>query len=575
MRKTEGVWEGVPKNVGMYLRTVQRRNRDGSVVRYVQLAHNFRHPQTGRPEAQVLWSFGREEEVDRTQLERLVRSIERFLSPEQALRRQGLLRFVESRPVGGGWVLEGLWKQLGIPRAVAEVVGQRRVRLPVERALFAMVANRALDPSSKLGTWEWVQQGVVLPGTVGIQLQHLYRAMDLLVEAGEPLQRAVYFSVADLLELEVDLLFLDTTTTYFEVEEEEGLRRRSGRSADRRPDLPQIVIGLAVTRSGLPVRCWVWPGNTADVTRVEEVKRDLIAWKLGRVVTVVDRGFTSEETLRVLQRAGGHYIAGERLRAGKEGVREALRRAGRYQRVRPNLEVKEIVVGTGEARQRYLLVRNPQQADQDRAQREKVLRRIREELAAIQHLPREQHAKAVCALIAHPVYGRYLKLDTRGWPVVDRAKVQAEAKLDGKYLLRTSDDTLSPADVALGYKQLIEVEEAFRTLKHTLELRPIYHRRDDRIRAHVLLCWLALLLVRVAEVRVEEQLGQHYSWARIRTELERQGSSTSARRPPPCRPSSSGPWGSLSRPASSASTPPGPPRRNTRVSTTRRQKGVN
>jgi hypothetical protein len=105
--------------------------------------------------------------------------------------------------------------------------------------------------------------------------------------------------------------------------------------------------------------------------------------------------------------------------------------------------------------------------------------------------------------------------------VIDRAKVQAEARLDGKYLLRTSDDTLTPADVALGYKQLVEVEEAFRTLKHTLELRPIYHRRDDRIRAHVLLCWLALLLVRVAEMRVEQGLGQPYSWDRIRIELQR------------------------------------------------------
>jgi len=190
------------------------------------------------------------------------------------------------------------------------------------------------------------------------------------------------------------------TTTYFEVDEPdgaEGLRRRSGRSTDHRPDLPQIVIGLAVTRSGLPVRCWVWPGNTADVTRVEEVKQDLIAWKLGRVVTVVDRGFVSEENLRVLQRTGGHYIAGERLRAGKAGVEEALSRPGRYRRVRPNLEVKELVVGTGEARERYILVRNREQAERDRARREQILSRIREELRAIERLPKGQQAKAVCA----------------------------------------------------------------------------------------------------------------------------------------------------------------------------------
>jgi len=513
----------------MYIRTVQRKNRDGSIVRYVQLAHNFRHPQTGRPQAKVLWSFGREEEVDRQQLQRLIRSIERFLSPEEALQRQAQeadvpLRFVESRPLGGGWVLDRLWHELGIAQTIQEAVADRRVRLPVERALFAMVANRALAPASKLATWEWLQKEVVLPGTEGVELHHLYRAMDLLVAAGEALQKAIYWSVADILQLEVDLLFLDTTTTYFEVDEpddEQGLRHYSQRSTDHRPDRPQIVIGLAVTRSGLPVRCWVWPGQTTDVSRVEEVKRDLIAWKLGRVITVVDRGFVSEENLRTLQRAGGHSIVGERMRSGKAGVEQALSRPGRYQKVRPNLEVKEIVVGTGEARQRYILVRNPEQAERDRAQREQILARLREELAGLERLPKEEHTRAVCALIAHPTYGRYLKLDSRRWPVIDRAKVEAEARLDGKYLLRTSDDTLAPAEVALGYKQLLEVEEAFRTLKHTPEIRPVYHRREDRIRAHVLLCWLALLLVRVAEMRVEERLGQRYTWDRIRAELDR------------------------------------------------------
>jgi hypothetical protein len=498
----------------MYLRTVQRRNRDGSVVRYVQLAHNFRHPQTGRPQAQVLWSFGREEEVDRAQLERLVRSIERFLSPEQALQRQARdhevpLRFLESRPLGGGWVLDALWRELGIPQAIGEVVQDRRVRLPVERALFALVANRALAPTSKLGTYEWLKEEVALPGTEGVELHHLYRAMDLLVEAGEPLQRAVYFSVANLLQLEVDLLFLDTTTTYFEVEEEAGLRRRSGRSTDRRPDLPQIVIGLAVTRSGLPVRCWVWPGNTTDVTRVEEVKQDLVAWKLGRVVTVVDRGFVSEENLRVLRRAGGHYIAGERLRAGKKGVKEALSRPGRYQQVGPHLEVKEIVVGTGEARQRYILVRNAAQAERDREQREQILGHIREELEAIERLPPGRQAQAVGVLLAHPTYGRYLKLDQR------------------RYLPSAGRPHPGP--------------------------RPA-------------------VLAGVAQ-RVEQGLGQPYSWDRIRIELQRmhlgtfrgQAGVTSVPRSLPSRPSSSGPSAPQSHPASSASTPPGPRGVDTRV----------
>jgi transposase len=272
---------------------------------------------------------------------------------------------------------------------------------------------------------------------------------------------------------------------------------------------------LAVTREGIPVRCWVWPGNTADMAVVPQVKQDLVGWKLGRVVTVVDRGFVSEENLKELQRAGGHYIAGERLRSGKAGAEAALKRPGRFHKVKEGVEVKEIIVGEGEARQRYVEVRNPKRVERDRAQRQALLERLQEELKGLGEIKGPAHSKACCALLSHPAYGRYLKLDRHGRPRIDRSKVTEEAHLDGKYLVRTSDDSLSVDDVALGYKQLSEVEQAFRCLKHQLDLRPIHHRLEERIRAHVLLCWLALLLIRVAENRTGE------TWGKMRARLER------------------------------------------------------
>ena len=153
--------------------------------------------------------------------------------------------------------------------------------------------------------------------------------MDLLVEADAQakVQEAVFFACADLLNLEVDLLFFDTTSTYFERDEPEtgeGAFRVFGHSKDHRPDLPQIVIGLAVTREGIPVRVWCWPGNTNDMSVITEVKDDLRGWRLGRVVTVVDRGFSSDENLRYLTRAGGHWIAGERMRDGSPDAQAAL-----------------------------------------------------------------------------------------------------------------------------------------------------------------------------------------------------------------------------------------------------------
>jgi len=168
-----------------------------------------------------------------------------------------------------------------------------------------MVANRVLAPMSKLAAAEWATSETWIDGVDRLEAPHLYRAMEFLLEAREEVEREVYCQVADLLNLEVDLLHFDTTSTYFEVEEPDELRRQ-GHSKDTRPDLTQVVVGLAVTRDGIPVRSWVWPGNTNDMTVIEEVKRDLIGWKLGRVITVVDRGFRSEENLRILQRAGGH-----------------------------------------------------------------------------------------------------------------------------------------------------------------------------------------------------------------------------------------------------------------------------
>jgi hypothetical protein len=321
----------------MYLRTTARTNKDGSVVRYLALAHNQRVGAATK--ANVLLNLGREDRLDPDGLRRLVRSINRYLGePDTDGTDAGTdaaavtgtdtategLRLMSSRPAGAAWLLHGLWKALDVDTALRTVLGGRRFTTDVERVLFALVANRAIDPSSKLAAAEWASHDVAIPGLDGMDDDQAYRAMDLLIEADTDasVQEAVFFAVADLLNLEVDLLFFDTTSTYFERDTEdpdppegadggsEGALgfRRYGHSKDHRRDLPQIVIGLAVTREGIPVRCWCWPGNTADQAILPEVRDGLRGWRLGRVVTVVDRGFSSRENLAYLQRAGGHYI---------------------------------------------------------------------------------------------------------------------------------------------------------------------------------------------------------------------------------------------------------------------------
>ena len=514
--------------VGMYLRSTQRKNRDGSVVRYIQLAHNRRVD--GVTQADVLVNFGREDRLDTDGLRRLVASINRYLgdtdSDDGAVEVGDGLTVVVSRPMGAAWLLDGLWRQLGVDRALAEVLGGRRFTTDVERVLFALVANRAIDPASKLAAAEWASNDVAITGLDAMDEDQAYRAMDLLVEADTcaEVQEAVFFAVADLLNLEVDLLFFDTTSTYFETEDTDEFRRH-GKSKDSRQDLPQIVIGLAVTREGIPVRCWVWPGNTNDNSILPEVKDGLRGWRLGRVVTVVDRGFSSDKNLDYLRRAGGHWIAGEKMRDGSPDAHEVLSRQGRYQQVRDNLRVKEVRLDGDESGKRWIICHNPFEAERDLAQRTAALARVTAELERIDTARARDrkrkrrsdavHVKAECALRDHPSLGRWVRQLKSGRLRIDAAKVRAEERLDGKFLLSTSDPDLTAEDVALGYKNLLEAERGFRDMKSTLDLRPVYHRIEPRIRAHVLLCWLALLLIRVAERRTA------MTWRRIGLELGR------------------------------------------------------
>lgn len=507
----------------MYVRTISRKNKDGSKVTYVQLAYNVWDKEKGHARAEVIYSFGRADELDVDAIRRLVKSLCRFLSPEDALQAQVSLekgsdglQFRRSLPMGGAFILRRLWETLGLHRVIVKSLKGREYRSPVEWAIFAIVANRALSPDSKRAVEEWVREDVVLGNEEPISLQHLYRAMDFLLDNEDSIQKEVFFATADLLNLEVDLLFFDTTSTYFEMDEEdqEGLKRY-GYSKDKRPDLPQVVIGLAVTKEGIPVRCWVLPGNTQDMTTVDIVKKDLKGWKLSRCIWVMDRGMNSEENRIILQKAGGHYILGERLRDAQGNYKEALSSRGRYRDIKDNLKVKEVTIGEGERRRRFILVYNPEEAKKDKATRERTLKRIEGSFKVLGGQRGKAHRKAVCELMSHRSMGRYLKQLKGGAIKIDHVKVKAEEALDGKYLLSTSDDSLSAEDVALGYKQLMEVERAFRTLKTTLDIRPIYHRKDERIRSHVLLCFLALFLVRI----VERKIGK--TWDNVRAIMER------------------------------------------------------
>jgi len=323
----------------MYLRETRRKNEDGTVVSYLQLAHNERHPQTGTPTAKVFHNFGRADQVDREALRRLVASVSRFLEPAQAVAATAGsdVEIIDSRRFGGAFVLDQLWERLGIGPALRRAAAGRRLDAGVtERVLFALVANRCLEPSSKLAACRWVTERVAILSCPAFEDDAAYAAMDFLLAALGEIAEEIFARTANLLNLSCYVIFAGTSSTYFEVDvadelaelatalgeqeargqvadqdvpDEEATRRFSRHSKDHRPDLPQVVPGMAVTAEGIPVRCWTFPGTTSGQVIIKKIKDDLAGWSLHRVVWVADSGFNSAANRGYLQKGGGHYIA--------------------------------------------------------------------------------------------------------------------------------------------------------------------------------------------------------------------------------------------------------------------------
>jgi hypothetical protein len=407
--------------------------------------------------------------------------------------------------------------------------------------LFALVAQRALEPDSKLAATRWVAERVAIAGCGGFSDDAAYRSMDFLLDALGEIAQRIFDAVAHLLNLDVDIVFVDSTSTYWEVdapdeaaelapepEPDDGVgkaveqaARRFGKSKDHRDDLPQVVIAMAVTRDGIPVRAWTFPGSESDQRIIRTIKDDLGSWNLHRLVWVADAGFASAANRAYLTRGGGHYIHAEKLRHTNAKAATALARPGRYHTVADNLRVKEIRVapggGTadGARSERFVVCHNPDAADRDAAVRQRLIEHLQHLIEGSDAWSKRRRDEFVGSLKNKPGLRRLLRRTTTGLLRIDRAAAARETHYDGKWLLRTSDLTLTPEDLAAAYKQLIAVERGWRDCKTSLGLRPVYHYREDRIRAHVQLCWLALLLIRVAETRTGD------TWRNLRHELDR------------------------------------------------------
>ncbi len=515
----------------MYLRSTKRKNKNGSTVEYFQLAHNERHPETRKPVAKIIHNFGRADQLDRDELIRLCRSIARVCGiqisdpvsdamdidsetgPFEDLSIKHTLSF------GAPMVIETLWDRLGLKEVLNSIAKSKGLKVPYERALLAMTANRLCEPESKLGVWDRWLPKVYLPSCQDLKLKHMYEAMDLLHEHSSEIEEAIFFKVADLFNLEVDLIFYDTTTASFHVDYEDDPDRHENATLRKFGHAkegfwaPQVVIALAVTREGIPVRSWVFPGNTSDASTVKKIRSDLKGWSLGRAMFVADSGMNSEDNRKELARACGKYLLACRMASVAEIKRDVLSKRGRYTVFKDNLQAKEVIVGDGERRKRYILCHNPKEAERQRKHRQMIIELLERELES--HPDASASAQWAIELLASRRFKRYLKV-TKGNKVrINRGSIKEAARYDGKWVLETNDDTISLEDAACGYKSLMVIERCFRSLKRTqIKLTPMYHWASRRIEAHVKICVLALLIQRISELECGTP------WSQIRRELD-------------------------------------------------------
>jgi len=500
-----------------------RVKRTGAYA-YLQIVESFREKR--QVHQRVLSTLGRLDVLQATgQLEKLMRSGLRFCEQLAIIdaHAAGQTQPVQVQRVGPDLVFGRLWESVQLGTIVRRALESRRFEFDVERAVYLTVLHRMFASGSDRAAERW-RQAYRLPGTEALDLHHLYRAMAFL---GEPLdekpgarvlstprctkdwiEEQLFEQRRDLFST-IDLVFFDTTSIYFEGE---GGREigQYGKSKDHRPDLKQMVVGLALDLDGWPLCCELWPGNTADVTTLRPVVNRLRQrFRVRRVSMVADRGMISADTIAALESEALDcaYILGARMRSVKEISQRVLADRGRYREVTPKrktskdpspLKVKEVVLGE----RRYIVCLNEEQRRKDAADRQ----------AIVEHL-REQLKRGDKDLIGNKGYRKYLRIGAGEHFTIDEQKIQEEARYDGKWVLQTNlaDE---PPMIALAYKELWMVEDLFRTMKSILETRPIYHKRDETIRGHVFCSFLALLLRRALEQRLEEK-GESWEWTEI------------------------------------------------------------
>lgn len=499
------------------------RVKKSGKYQYLQIVENKK--EKGKVKQRVIATVGRMDRLqEKGRVETLIRSLSRFSEKALLILSGQSDVSANSVTIGPPLLFQRLWKQSGIEACIKKLLVGRKFEFDVERAIFMTVLHRLMVSGSDRFCDKW-RRDYLIPGTEDLELHHLYRAMNFLGEALPPHQQTDEFNTRrnkDLIEemlffnnrdlfSKLDLVFFDTTSIYFEGQGGEHFGRR-GFSKDHRPDLHQMVVGAVLDNNGRPICCEMWPGNTTDVTTLmPEIDRLRTRFGMGKFCVVADRGMISAKTLDKLNDDEMPYILGTRMRRVKKINTHILTHGGRYKKVYPEhadrskpapLKVKEVVHdGT-----RYIVCLNERQARKDASDREAIIESLKKQLK-----------KGPKSLVGNKGYRRYLKV-AKGSARIDTAKIKAEARFDGKWVLVTNTDLPAP-QVALKYKELWRVERVFRDVKSLLDTRPVYHQKDENIAGHVFCSFLALILRKELDQRLSVNKHQ-FEWSDIKQDLK-------------------------------------------------------
>ena len=487
---------------GMFVRS-KTIESNGRTYQYIHIVETFR--ENGKVRQRIVGSLGRLDELlGQGDLERVITGLVEHCPTVKLLRAQssGALE-IESDKVWGPALLFGrLWEELGLKELLVRLSKRQRFGFDFERMAFALTLQRLLEPGSDLAGSKWIET-VYEPGFEKLRLQNFYRALGFLWKKKEVIEEALYHRGLDLFNQDLELVFFDTTSTYFEGTIWEGWAKL-GKSKDHKPDHLQLVLGVVMRKDGFPIACEIWPGNMADVKTLIPVVTTLKKrFGLRKVVLVCDRGMVSKANLKAIRKAGYDYIVGMKMRRLIEVRDRVLARAGRYEEVADNLQVKEVWVSN----RRYIICFNPEEAEKDKKDREAILEKIRQKLIS----------GGIKKLIGNRGYKRFLKIK-QGAAEIDAHKAKEDERYDGKYVLRTTTK-LPAAEVAQAYKQLTWIERLWRELKSVVEVRPIYHHlKKDNVKGHIFACFLALYLAALLKRKLA-QANLKFPWDEIIRDL--------------------------------------------------------